>query len=121
LRLPSGRSREPDQTLLLDGDDPRRTNACWFAADLCIEVVSPDDPDRDYVEKRADYAAAGVSEYWIVDPRSRTPNDDRGRTIHVLTLEDGAYQERRFEEGDTASGHLLEGFSLDVTACLSGA
>ncbi|MEM9703016.1 MAG: Uma2 family endonuclease, partial [Planctomycetota bacterium] len=46
LRLPSGRSREPDQILLLDGDDPRRTNACWFAADLCIEVVSPDDPDR---------------------------------------------------------------------------
>ena len=50
-----------------------------------VEVVSPDDPGRDLVEKRADYAEAGIAEYWIADPRDQT--------IRVLTLQDGAYVE----------------------------
>ncbi len=121
VRLPSGRSREPDRVLLLDGDDPRRGPAFWTGADLCVEVVSPDDPDRDYQAKRLDYAAAGVTEYWIVDPRPRTADDPRGRAIRVLTLEDGAYRERVFEEGETATGDRLPGLEIDVTACLAGA
>ena len=121
MRLPSGRFREPDRVVLLDGEDPRRGSAFWTGADLCVEVVSPDDPDRDYEAKRIDYAAAGVTEYWIVDPRPRTPQDARGRTIRVLTLADGAYRETAFEEGETARSVLLDGFEIDVTACLAGA
>ncbi|NJN49181.1 MAG: hypothetical protein HC805_04565 [Alkalinema sp. RL_2_19] len=38
---------------------------------LVVEVVSPGEPgeknyDRDYVEKRCEYAARGIAEYWIV-------------------------------------------------------
>jgi Uma2 family endonuclease len=40
------------------------------APDLIIEIVSPDSPSRDWREKYADYAAAGVPEYWILDPLS---------------------------------------------------
>jgi len=36
--------------------------------DLIVEVVSPDAAERDYVEKFKQYEAAGVREYWIVDP-----------------------------------------------------
>jgi Uma2 family endonuclease len=40
------------------------------APDAIIEVVSPESVARDYREKYHDYAAAGVREYWIIDPAS---------------------------------------------------
>ena len=36
--------------------------------DLVIEVVSPSSVSRDYIQKTAKYMAAGVREYWIIDP-----------------------------------------------------
>lgn len=36
--------------------------------DFVLEVVSPSSVIRDYVKKAAKYEAAGVREYWIVDP-----------------------------------------------------
>ncbi|MCS6815696.1 MAG: Uma2 family endonuclease [Cyanobacteria bacterium] len=61
---------------------------------LVVEVVSPGDEEsdnyrRDYIEKRQEYAARGIPEYWIVDP-------DR-RVVLVLTLQGQVYQEQRFE------------------------
>jgi Uma2 family endonuclease len=40
---------------------------------LIIEVVSPGkaNRDRDYRYKRTEYAARGVSEYWILDPQEQ--------------------------------------------------
>lgn len=40
-------------------------------ADLAVEIVSPDDPDRNRVRKRAEYARHGVREYWLVDLERR--------------------------------------------------
>jgi Uma2 family endonuclease len=36
--------------------------------DIAVEIVSPDSVDRDYNLKRSIYEAAGVKEYWIIDP-----------------------------------------------------
>lgn len=36
--------------------------------DLAIEVVSSESVERDWREKYYDYLAAGVREYWIIDP-----------------------------------------------------
>ena len=73
------------------------------------EVVSPDDPARDLVVKRADYAEAGIPEYWIVDPRNKT--------VTVLALAGNDYVEHgAFTPGDTATSPLLPGFAVDVTA-----
>ena len=121
IRIRRGRSRDPDVVVLLNPNHPGRGPDEWEYADLCVEVVSPDDPDRDYVDKRRDYAAAGVPEYWIVDPRDRTDADPRGRTVRVLSLAGGEYSETVFEEGETAAGAVLPGFAVDVTACLAGA
>lgn len=107
MRIRPGKFREPDLLLLRDRSDPRRQGRYWLGADLVVEVVSPDDPDRDLVDKRADYAEAGVQEYWIVDPRDET--------ITTLTLDSGAYMERGvFRRGAAAESALLEGFSVDV-------
>jgi Uma2 family endonuclease len=104
-----GRFREPDLVLLLDVNDPRNQNAFWLGADLVVEIVSPDHVERDTVLKRTDYAAAGIPEYWIVDPEEET--------ITVLTLEGGAYVAHGVSRrGDTATSALLQGFTVPVEA-----
>ena len=72
LQIRSGKHREPDILLVRDANDPRRQNRYWLGADLVVEIVSPDDPDRDTKIKRADYAEAGIPEYWIVDPEAES-------------------------------------------------
>lgn len=54
---------------------------------LVVEIVSPGktNRDRDYVSKRAQYAALGVPEYWLVDPAAQT--------VMVLSLAGETYQE----------------------------
>ena len=109
MRVRAGKFREPDLLLLRDRSDPRRRDRFWLGADLVAEVVSPDDPARDLVVKRADYAEAAVPEYWIVDPRVET--------VTVLTLAGNVYREHGvFARGDTATSALLDGVAVDVTA-----
>lgn len=104
--------REPDLLLLLHADDPRAQNRYWLGADLVLEVVSPDDPARDTVEKVADYATAGIPEYWIVNPLDAT--------ITVLVLRDGAYTSQgSFGRGEQATSQLLTGFSVSVNEVLA--
>ncbi|MGN6358954.1 MAG: Uma2 family endonuclease, partial [Thermomicrobiales bacterium] len=96
-----------DLLVLRDANDPRRQNRYWLGADLVVEIVSPDTPERDHVEKREDYAVAGVTEYWIVDPRQQT--------ITVLALHEGQYQEHGvFARGAQATSALLAGFAVAV-------
>jgi Uma2 family endonuclease len=82
LQVRPGKYREPDLLLLLSATDPRRQNRFWIGADLALEVVSPDKPERDLIEKRADYAEGRVAEYWIVNPEAET--------ITVLMLQGSA-------------------------------
>lgn len=63
LRIREGKFREPDLLVLLSAADPRRQNRFWTGADLALEVVSEDKPERDLVDKRVDYAEGGVPEY----------------------------------------------------------
>src|ERR1700730_5525833 len=56
LRIRAGKFREPDLMLLLAATDPRRQNRFWLGADLALEVVSEDKPERDLLDKRIDYA-----------------------------------------------------------------
>ena len=52
MRIRAGKFREPDLLLLRDRSDARCEDRYWLGADLVAEVVSPDDPDRDLIEKR---------------------------------------------------------------------
>ena len=109
MRIREGKFREPDLLMFRDRSDPRRQDRYWLGADLVVEVVSPDDPERDLVEKRADYAEGRIPEYWIADPRDET--------ITVLALEGGKYAEHGvFGRGDQATSPLLEGFAADVSS-----
>jgi Uma2 family endonuclease len=108
LRLRSRKFREPDLLLLLKADDPRRQDRYWLGADLVLEIVSSDEPARDLVEKRRDYAEAGIPEYWIVNPLDQS--------IIVLRLEGDTYAEHGvFGRGSIATSATLPGFSIDVS------
>ena len=112
LRIRPGKFREPDLLVLLKADDPRRQDDFWLGADLVVEVVSPGDARRDTVDKRVDYADAGIPEYWIVDPQDGT--------VTVLTLADGEYEEHGvFHLGDSASCVCLPEFSVAVQDILA--
>ena len=71
LRLRAGRSyREPDLAFVAAAHASRVTaDGIDGPADLVIELVSEDSVRRDRREKFAEYEAAGIQEYWVVDPR----------------------------------------------------
>jgi Uma2 family endonuclease len=100
--------REPD-IVFLSADRPERRSGDYpEGADLVMEVVSGghEDRRRDLVVKRAEYAAAGIDEYWIVDPDEKT--------VTVLRLEGDQYLEYgRFTDGKAQSA-LMPGFSVSV-------
>lgn len=109
LKIRDGKFREPDIVLMRSADDVRRQNRFWLGADVAVEIVSPDKPERDLVEKRRDYAEVQIPEYWIVNPQSET--------ITVLRLEDSTYAVHGvFARGDTAVSALLGGFDVSVDA-----
>ena len=61
---------EPDLSVICDPDklDDR---GCNGAPDWIVEVVSPSSQKMDYCIKLFKYRAAGVREYWIIDPQKR--------------------------------------------------
>jgi Uma2 family endonuclease len=114
VRLPQGTFREPDVVFMLAEHAARTGEDFWEGADLAMEVVSDENREHDLVTKRAEYAAAGIPEYWIVDPRERT--------VTVLRLADDAYAEDGvYRPGQRASSPLLPGFEVDVQAVLAAA
>ena len=75
-----------------------------------LEVVSPGQANRhrDYVRKRAQYAAVGIPEYVIVDPEKQT--------VTVLVLEQDHYREVGCYQGDRrVLSPTFPEFALTVT------
>lgn len=109
VRLWKGKVRAPDVVVMLAAHHDRAHDAYFEGADLVVEVVSEDDPQRDLVTKRDEYAQAAIPEYWIVEPKTET--------ITVLRLEDNRYIEHGvFARGAWASSPLLSGFEVAVDA-----
>jgi Uma2 family endonuclease len=73
---------------------------------LVIEVVSPNQENRDYRHKRSEYAARGIREYWIVDPIQQQ--------VTVLEWVDGLYEDELYQ----GSEHIVssEFGTLELTA-----
>jgi Uma2 family endonuclease len=74
--------------------------------DIAVEIVSRDSRSRDYGEKRELYQAAGVTEYWIVDPLQRR--------VEFLRLQDGRYVLVPLEENRIFRSAVIPGLWLNV-------
>ena len=103
------RRRRCDRAVWLDAvpEDPDAT-----VPDIAIGIVSDSarDRQRDYVDKRAEYAAAGGREYWVLDRHSRTA------TVYAA---DGS--ERTVAEDGVVTTPLMPGFELPMATFLEAA
>jgi len=65
----SDQSREPDLVFLKTEHLDRLKNTYLDgAADLIIEIISPESINRDRGHKFVEYEQEGIPEYWIIDP-----------------------------------------------------
>lgn len=97
LRLDNRNGPEPD-ILFVHKDRLYRVkrNHIDGAADLVVEIVSPDSVERDYVLKRGLYETMGILEYWIVD--------EMREKVTLLRLgANGKYREVRPRKGELHS------------------
>ncbi len=78
------------------------------APDLVVEVLSPSTKENDRGIKFLDYAAHGIAEYWIVDPKAET--------IEQYVLENKIYQLRLKTDTGTIRSVVLTGFAVPVRA-----
>ena len=62
---------EPDISVICDKDKISK-KGCSGAPDWVIEIVSPGNSDHDYIRKLKLYLRAGVREYWIINPDTKT-------------------------------------------------
>ena len=110
-RLFPGTIREPDVLYVAPEHLPDASVEYPERLDLVVEVVSKGEEARrrDYEHKRNDYARAGISENWIVDPEDRV--------ITVLGLVNDSYETLgTYRPGDIATSRYFNGLSIDVAA-----
>lgn len=77
--------------------------------DLVVEILSPSTRARDLGIKLRAYEAAGVSHYWIADPRSRT--------LEIRELgEDGYGAPTTYRDDDAFRPSLFPGLEIAVSS-----
>jgi Uma2 family endonuclease len=106
-------ARQPDLMVLseesataLNGANQRLITHDMPPPLLVVEVVSPNQENRDYRYKRTEYAGRQILEYWIVDPIAQK--------VTVLEWVDGLYEEQVYQAEAAISSHLFS--SLNLTA-----
>ena len=71
VRLWAGKVREPD-FMFMSAAHADRISTYWGVPDLVGEILSEGTEQKDREIKRDEYARAGITEYWIIDPWART-------------------------------------------------
>ena len=102
---------EPDISVVCD---PSKLDdiGCKGAPDLVIEVLSPTTQRHDKFTKFNLYQQAGVQEYWLVDPASKS--------VQVFFLDDGRYVAKDFgATEDTLKVNVLKDCTIDLSQVFS--
>ena len=99
---------EPDISVICDKEklDDR---GCNGAPDWIIEVTSPSDPQRDYGIKLFKYRTAGVREYWIVNPITKT--------VQIYSFDDDE-DSSQFSFDDEIPVHIFDGLTIKLSDLL---
>ena len=126
IAVPRGFATARDPDLIIHSEASARAidgakQACLRLGDpnplLVIEVVSPgtvksENYERDYLEKRSEYASRGIQEFWLVDP----PRE----VVLVLVLDEhGDYREVEFRGEDTIVSLVFPELSLTASRVLA--
>lgn len=101
------RGREPDLVFVAKENTEILTDKYLDgAADIAVEIVSPESVERDRQTKYGEYEAAGVKEYWLIDP-----NESRAEFYRLNN--EGFYRLAEVADGVFLST-VLPGFFLRV-------
>jgi Uma2 family endonuclease len=101
-------SREPDILFIAKENLARLTEERLEGpADLIVEIISKESVRRDRDDKFKEYRAAGVREYWLIDPRRR-----KERADFYWLNESGEYQLLGTEDDERVESRVLPGFWL---------
>ena len=98
---------EPDISVICDRSK-LTDRGCTGAPDWIIEIVSPSNSSHDYVLKLNLYADAGVREYWIVDPASKS--------VFVYCLEQDHFKAEAYTFHDTIPVGIYDDFQIDFSS-----
>jgi Uma2 family endonuclease len=81
---------QPDISVICD-EKKRGPEGCRGAPDLALEILSPSDAADEYVRKFNLSMKAGVREYWIVEPKSKT--------LQAFVPQNNAYAGKVYDAG----------------------
>ena len=82
------------------------------APDLVVEILSPTNTADEYIRKFSLYMRAGVREYWVVAPESKT--------VQAFVLRDGAYTGMVYDAAAVLPSAILEGLSITLGDVFAG-
>ncbi len=111
VRLPGiANPVQPDIVFFRTGNTPVAGDSSFTGVpDLIVEVLSPGTSRLDQHVKFAAYEKAGVPEYWLADPKTRSI------TVFTLSAKTGEYEELgRFGPEDSVRSAELKGFETSV-------
>ena len=107
--------RRPDYVYYSSCDRERismRQNRVRGVPTLAVEIVSPDDRQRDLVTKRLEYAQSGIPHYWILDPETWA--------VWTLELHGDQYEVAgEFTRGEVLTSDLFPGLEVPVDRLFS--
>ncbi|MDR0759207.1 MAG: Uma2 family endonuclease [Treponema sp.] len=103
---------QPDLLVVCDSSKLADGKSCRGAPDMVIEILSPSNTANLLLLKFNQYLQAGVREYWVVVPETRTIQ------AHILEKGEGAghYISTVHPNAETLDVFVLPGLAIDFTA-----
>jgi Uma2 family endonuclease len=102
---------QPDISVICD-EKKRGPEGCRGAPDLVVEILSPSNTADEYIRKFNLYMKAGVREYWVVAPASKT--------VQSFVLQNGLYTGTVYDSGAALPSVVLEGLSISLSDVFAG-
>lgn len=101
---------QPDVLFIRAGNEPQAGDKYYAGVpDLLVEVLSPGSSRVDQHVKFAAYEKAGVPEYWLADPKTRSV------VVYMRNAKTRQYEELgRFGPEDSVRSAVLNGFETPV-------
>ena len=97
---------QPDISIICD-EKKRGDEGCRGAPDFVLEILSPSNTAIEMSRKFNLYREAGVREYWVVDPETKTIQS-------YVFNKDGAISTRAFGREGRASPETFPGMEIDL-------
>jgi Uma2 family endonuclease len=102
---------QPDISVICD-EKKRGPEGCRGAPDLVVEILSPSSAADIMLRKFNLYMKAGVREYWVVEPKSKT--------VQTFVLRNGVYTGTLYDSAALLPSAALEGLSITLNDVFAG-